>query len=263
MLASYHNHSSWSDGKGSLEEMIESARAQGVEELGVSDHFVLHPDGKQYPWSIHPDQLGAYVDEILELARTAPLTVRLGLEVDWFPNIAEAIRHALEPYPFDYLIGSVHEVNGFIVDGSPQAWERLTAAERDEIHRQYWLNLGTMAESGLFDIAAHLDLCKKFAFHPTIDLSVEIAAALDAIASAGLVVELNTAGWYKPCNDAYPALALLEQCHERNVPVTLSSDSHRPEDLVRDFDRGAARLREAGYEQLTRFAGRRRRQEVL
>ena len=31
-----------------------------------------------------------------------------------------------------------------------------------------------------------------------------------AIAAAGLIVELNTAGWHKPCKDGYPSLDILK-----------------------------------------------------
>ena len=52
----------------------------------------------------------------------------------------------------------------------------------------------SLAESGLFDIAAHLDLAKKFGFFATTDLTDVLEPALDAIAAADLVVEVNTAG---------------------------------------------------------------------
>ena len=37
---------------------------------------------------------------------------------------------------------------------------------------------------------------KKFGFYPSRPPTEQIDAALDAIAEAGLVVELNTAGWH-------------------------------------------------------------------
>ncbi len=87
----------------------------------------------------------------------------------------------------------------------------------------------------------------------------EIDAALDAIADADLVVELNTAGWHKPIRDAYPDEGLLRRCHRRAIPVTLSADAHQPDHLLRDFDRGAERLRAAGYDRIARFRERERR----
>ena len=46
--ASYHNHTRWSDGKGTPEAMVAAASTQGLPEVGLSDHYVLHPDGFEY-----------------------------------------------------------------------------------------------------------------------------------------------------------------------------------------------------------------------
>jgi histidinol-phosphatase (PHP family) len=261
MLATYHIHSRYSDGLSGIPELIEQALALGVAELGISDHFVLPPHGRLVSWAMRPDRLGEYVTEVTHLQHQlqqdrAPLVLRLGLEVDYFPGHAPAIADALAGVPWDYLIGSVHEVDGFGVDSRAEDWAALSPAERQRVHRRYWQILREMADSRMFDIAAHLDLTRKFAFYPTEPLDREIAAALDAIAAAGMVVELNTAGWHKPCNDAYPSLAILQQCHQRGIAATLSSDAHEPAHLLRDFDRGAAVLAQAGYTEFVRFAGR-------
>jgi histidinol-phosphatase (PHP family) len=262
-LATYHNHTSWSDGKAPLADMVAAARSFGIAELGVSDHFVLHPEGKRYAWSMPIERLDEYLAELEDARRAAPDLVRVGLEVDWFPGYADALRDALAGRRFDYLIGSVHEVDGTVIDGSPRVWEAMSPARCDEVHRRYWVLMRGLAESGLFDVAAHLDLPKKFDYHPTVSPEAEIDAALDAIARAGLVVELNTAGWHKPVRDAYPTLDLLRRCRARDIPVTLSADAHRPDHLLRDFDRGADRLRDAGYDRIARFADRTARFEPL
>ena len=41
---SYHNHSNFSDGSSSLEQMCRSAKAAGLREFGMSDHWVIPPD---------------------------------------------------------------------------------------------------------------------------------------------------------------------------------------------------------------------------
>jgi histidinol-phosphatase (PHP family) len=277
MLATYHNHSNWSDGKPTLREMLDAARQMGIGELGVSDHWVLHPQGTIHKWAMHPDRLGEYVQALLDLredaTRQAGPTVRIGLEVDWFPHRPPPhapdpglpLRAVLDKHPFDYLIGSVHEVDGFMIDGSPAAWQPLSQDQINHLHRRYWQNMQSLGESRLFDIVAHIDLPKKFAFYPACDLSRDIGEALDAIAAAANrpVVEVNTAGWHKPCACAYPSLEILRECRKREIPVTISADAHQTGHLLRDFDKAAAHLREAGYTHVARFAGREKRFESL
>jgi histidinol-phosphatase (PHP family) len=275
MLATYHNHSNWSDGRPTPREMLDTAQRMNIRELGVSDHWVLHPEGIKPKWAMHPDRVGEYVDELISMRRAAIKSggtqVRIGLEVDWFPPRPDApdpglpLRAALSHLPFDYLIGSVHEVDGFTIDGSSAAWQGSSQDQVNHIHRRYWQIMRTLGESGMFDIVAHIDLPKKFGYRATCDLSREIGEALDAIAAAPNrpVVELNTAGWHKPCACAYPAPDILRECRRRDIPVTISADAHHTEHLLRDFDKAAARLREAGYTQVARFAESEKRFESL
>lgn len=263
MLATYHNHSNYSDGKASIAELVVAARAQGVGEFGLSDHFTLRPDGADVSWSMPTRRVHEYLSELAAQETPEGPAIRLGLEVDWFEGHADAIGATLADLPLDYIIGSVHYIFDKEIDGSPEHWKRMDQSRVDEVFSEYWKQVRLMAESRLFDIAAHLDLPKKFGFASTCDVSGRIADALDAIAAAGMVVELNTAGWHKPCNDAYPTLEIFQQCRARGIPVTLSADAHDPDHLLRDFDRGAERLAAAGYEEVARFKNRARRMEPL
>jgi histidinol-phosphatase (PHP family) len=201
------------------------------------------------------------------------------LEVDWYhpslaPNHAQRLNDVLQHYPFDYIIGSVHQIQvpwggAFMIDGSATAWQKLSREQIDEVHRHYWFHMKTLAESGVYDIVAHIDLPKKFGFYPAIDLQREIADALDAIAAATtveggpLAVEVNTAGWHKPCVDAYPTLDILRECNSRGIPSLMNADAHHADHLVRDFEKAADRLAEAGYSQGARFSQRAIRFEPL
>ena len=262
MLATYHNHSRFSDGSAEPEEIYAAAVEAGVEELGISDHWLPRPGPKPPAWAMPSARLEEYVERLRALDARGKAEggcrVRIGLEVDWLPEYAAEIAACLERLPLDYVIGSVHEVDGFLIDAAPRYWDGLEPAARDAVHRAYWREVRRMGESGLFDIAGHIDLSRKFGHWPAVDLTAEIEAALGALAASDLVVELNTAGWHKPCASAYPELEILRRCRRRGIAVTLSADSHRPEHLLRDFARGAERLRAAGYGEIARFAGRRR-----
>jgi histidinol-phosphatase (PHP family) len=260
MLVSYHVHSRWSDGKAEIEEMIRAAADAGLDEIGLSDHYVLTPSRSQLDWSMPLDRLDEYVDAVQTAAGTAPdgLLVRLGVEADFIPETAADLRDILASQPFDYVIGSVHIVDGFTVDSTPSAWDPISQPERNEILRAYWVRVRQMAESGLFDFAGHLDLPKKFGIRATVDLSDEISAALDAIAVAGMAVEVNTAGWYWTCDEPYPSERIIRGCLQRDIPILVPSDAHVPENIVRGYERAFALLREAGCRETVNYAGRQR-----
>ena len=258
MLISYHSHSRWSDGEGEIEDFVYTASLMGLSEFGPSDHYVLSPGGKLESWSMPLDALGDYVEAVQKAAGCAErgLVVRLGLEADYFPETAEDLRKILWSHPFDYVIGSVHRLDGFQIDDTIEDWLPLSQDERNDIIRRYWIRVKEMAESRMFDIAGHLDLVKKFDMRPSIDLSKEISSALDAVANAGMSIELNTSGWYKPCREAYPSFDILKGCFDRGIPVLISADAHKPEDLIRDYERAKQLLLRVGYTEFVSYRGR-------
>lgn len=264
MLTSYHNHTLWSDGQGDLRQMIEGARQAGVDELGISDHYVLRPGDEQVAWSMPLGFLPTYVEAVQEARRESQTPiVRLGLEADYLPETIDRLRALLAQYPFDYLIGSVHYAGDFPVDEDAGLWERLSADECNAVWRLYWQRIRGLAESRVFDIVGHLDLPKLFGYRPTVDLAAEEAAALDAIAAAGMAIEINTAGWHKPVREAYPSPHLLRAACRRGIPLMVNADAHRPEHLTRGLAEGRALARAAGYSEVVRYEARRRLTEAL
>ena len=247
------------------EEYVEQARAAGVDEIGFAEHVYRFRQTEalwEIPWMRERsvDDLDTYVDAV-EAAKERGLPVKLGLEVDYFPGIERELSELLEPYPWDYLLGSVHFVDGFAVDQEPGLVHRLPVGEA---WRRYFVWLRNAARSGLFDSLSHPDLVKFFGMRPpdeeTHYLHVETA---DAIEAAGVCVEVSAAGLHKPVGELYPDRDLLAACRDRAVPITLSSDAHEPAHVGRDLDKAAALARDVGYETLTVFERRQRRQEPL
>jgi len=259
IFTSYHNHTTWSDGSATVPEMIDGARSAGLKELGISDHFAPTPGGDRVSWALSPQLLDAYVAQIRQAMELPPdITLRLGLEVDFFPETAELIRQRLAPYPFDYLIGSVHFIDNFPIDLSEQAWKEISEESRNGIWRAYWQRLRAAAQSGLFDIVGHFDLPKKFRFYPSVDLTAEALAVLDAVAAADMAIEINTSGWDRPAAEAYPSLFYLEEANRRKIPLVINSDAHAVGELTRHFERARHLALAAGYRELVGFERRHR-----
>lgn len=242
-----------SDGVCTLEEQIAGAHAAGLDELGISDHYVAHPS-LQVEWSMPLDSLPSYIQKLQNAAaQLRELRLRVGVEADYFPEAVDELRGRLDPLPLDYVIGSVHYLSKFPIDEHKRYWEALSEEELNEKWALYWQRVGDMAATGLYDIVAHIDLPKKFGHRPTADLTKERNAALDAIARAGMAIEINTAGWSLPAKEAYPAPDILRAARERDIPLLINADAHSPKHLTRDFDRARSLARDCGYTELVRF----------
>ena len=114
--------------------------------------------------------LDDYCDAVLEAKRQG-LPVKLGLEVDYVGEQQARLAELLEPYPFDYLLGSVHWLDGMAVDMSPGVWEVMTV---DEGWQRYIDALCELAVSQTVHVLAHPDLAKIFGRRPDPVLLAEL-----------------------------------------------------------------------------------------
>ncbi len=245
-----------------VEPFVEAARQVGVDEIGFTEHVYYFRQTREL-WHVpyHTERcshdLEAYVEAVIG-AKERGLPVKLGLEVDYEPGREDETRALLEPYPWDYLLGSVHFVDGLGIDGEPRLLDELGV---EETWARYFSTLARAAQSRLFDSLAHPDLVKMWGERPERELerTMQLQAA-GAIAESGVAIEVSTAGLRRPVAELYPDPGLLAACRERGVPVTLASDAHLPELVGRDFDHALELLRSTGYETITVFEQRTSRQ---
>jgi histidinol-phosphatase (PHP family) len=274
VIVDYHMHLRGSVASGpeplvhtveAIERFLEVAAARGVDEIGFTEHDYYFRQTREVwrtPYQLErchfdiEDYVGAVV-----AAKERGLPVKLGLEVDWWPGGNERLHELLAPYPWDYLLGSVHWVDDLEVDLEPGIWATRSV---DEVWRAYGAAVAALARSGFVDILAHPDLAKKFGRRASPGVLVEVEEQIVAAAvEGGVAIEISTAGLHKPVGELYPSLPLLAECAARGVPLTLASDAHVPENVGRDFETAVKTAWVAGYRTVTVFDARVGRQEPL
>jgi histidinol-phosphatase (PHP family) len=247
-----------------VERYVAAAEEAGIGELGCSEHvyrFSAALDVWRHPfWE---EQARDDLDAYCEFVRTTPL--RLGLEVDFVPGAEDRTASLLERHDLDYVLGSVHFVGDRAVDHEGwDIWE--LRGDPDSIWRRYFDAVAEAARSGLFDVMAHPDLVKVWGRGrppPERDPRFYYEPAVEAIAEAGVAVEVSTAGLRKPAGELYPAPAFATMCLEAGAPFSLSSDAHSPADVGYAYDRAIAEMRDWGIEEIVTFEHRRRTSEPL
>ncbi len=80
MIATYHNHSKWSDGQSDFAELYRHAEEIDVNILGLSDHFCIYPDGTSAEWGLDPNKMNDYLNEVNSYRDKGSLQVCVGLE---------------------------------------------------------------------------------------------------------------------------------------------------------------------------------------
>jgi histidinol-phosphatase (PHP family) len=241
-----------------VERFVGVAAERGIDEIGFTEHGYYFEETRPL-WSApyHLERcrhaLEPYVEAVVA-AKQRGLPVKLGLEVDFVPGREEETRDILEPFPWDYLIGSIHFIGEEGIDGPPSLVERVGV---ETAWRRYYDTLALASGSGLFDSLAHPDLVKMYG--P--EIPWDWAAVADSLDGARL--EVSSAGLRRSHGELYPNSRLLTEAKKRGVEITLASDAHVPQHVGRDLDRAIDHARTAGYETVTVFERRQARQEPL
>ncbi len=256
-----HSHVSH-DGAGTIAEHVRAAEDRGLAETCFTEHLDFYPlaDGLSCATIPTEERLLVYLEEVREARQRSRIVVRAGLEVDYKPEADRWVRDLLDRMPFDFLLGSVHNVGTWPVSGPPemaQAYFRERGAEKGCL--DYLEIVERSVATDLFDSVAHLDLMKRF--QPVNGelmkrgrLRDQIVAILEVMAANGTGIEVNAAGLVHDPREAYPSLYILKLAHERGVEVlTVGSDSHRPETVGRNLDAALLLAREAGFPHLYTF----------
>jgi histidinol-phosphatase (PHP family) len=260
VLADYHTHTPLCrHAQGEPEAFVDAAVAAGLLEYGIADHAPVRPEPFD-DWRMLECELPDYFEWLRRAEDHAGgrIAIRSGLECDWLEGCEEWIHELGGRRDWDYLIGSVHYLGDWDFD-HPKWLGRWAEADVEAVWGHYWATYAQMAASGLFDILGHPDLVKKFSHVPGGDLDRFYDPAIDAIAASGSIIELNTAGWHKPCGEAYPAPRFLELACSAGVGLVISSDAHDPAEVARDFPRAAELAKAAGYHEVVLLEKRHRK----
>lgn len=255
-LVNTHCHTGYcGHAEGEVREYAQIAHDAGLTTLAFTDHYPLTKtfDPDDYLSVLEPD-IPAYKRDVLDARdRFGDMEILLGCELDYLGAYEdrEGLHDNLDD--FDLVLGSVHFVDGWPFDDPSKAdrWEEPGAV--DEIWNRYvdlWCDAATDA-SLRFDVMSHPDLAKKFGHYPSFDLLPLYKRMAEAANAGGKMIELNTSGSYYKCKDMFPCTELLAEFNHAEVPATLGTDAHVPENVTRDIEQGYERLYRAGYRKLT------------
>lgn len=253
----YHIHTSrCGHATGKAAEYVEAAKAAGLVEIGFSEHLPM-PQRDDRSLTMASDDLPLYVDEVLSLRdKHHEISIKLGIEADYFPGHEEWLAQTLNSYPFDYVLGSVHFIGDWGFDDSRNLaqWRRQ---DPTVVYDAYYQLVAEAVSSGLFDVLAHPDLVKKFGLKPTKDQTANYKMIAQALVRSATAVEISSAGLRKPVGEIYPSAPFLRELTAAGAKFTLGSDAHRPREVGSAFPDLLQLLAECGGGVLVGFTGRR------
>lgn len=263
-LFNLHTHSIFSDGKSTPEEVVQEAIRQGLKVLGFSDHS---PVPFENSFAIKDNEVDDYINTIKSLKEKYKnnIDIYCSMEMDFIPGKVRNFREMKQSLGLDYMIGSVHLVGNdvnrlWFIDGSKYETydEGLFNYYDGDIKKgvkAFFYQYNEMIETEEFDIVGHFDKIKMHNRNRYFNEEDKwyrdyLMETLTLIKEKSLIVEVNTRGIYKKrSEDFYPSTWILPIMREMNIPVVISSDSHKAEELTLCFDEAEKALKAAGYKE--------------
>ena len=226
IMFDFHMHSTVSfDGIDCARDMAEAAAKNGLREICFTDHLDYNTDPLT-PQNLFTMEAYAKAYDGLEIPG---LTIRRGVEFGLTEWNREQMAEFLSRRPFDFVIGSVHYIDG---DDPYDAeyWQGKTVSEA--FSRYLETTLRCVRAHRDFDVLGHLTYVCKSAHNPThepvlysdySDIADEIMRTL---AENGKGMEINTSGVDK-AGVFLPSADFLRRFKELGGEiVTVGSDAH-------------------------------------
>ena len=241
-MTDFHAHTRYCHGAGEPEDFARAALDRNMPQLGLVGHAFTAFDNS-YCMPQRAEEYRAAAARAKE-AFEGKIKLFCGIEMDAFSDE--------DPSLFDYAIGSVHYVE---VGGKYYSVDHTEAIQRDMIREvfggdpyafaeSYYKTVGEVVERTSCDIIGHFDLLTKFnedgtVFDESHPRYIEAwQAAAEKLLKTGKLFEINVGAISRGYRKTpYPAFAIAKWLAERGAKFILSSDAHRPEDILFEFEK--------------------------
>ncbi|XP_068701838.1 uncharacterized protein [Montipora foliosa] len=226
-----------------LEEVILRAIDVGFEHYGLSEHMprFLLEDLYEEETADHltPSDLQIMFTCFVKEARglqekyKTKISLTVGMETDVIREESfEAIQRLKREFELDYLVGSVHHVDGIPIDCGLEQFEKAEelVGGTEEVMCRYFDHQFRLLEEVSPEVIGHFDLIR--AHRPEFEFSdmiwEKIVRNINFGISYGALFEINTSGASpnKKLQFPYPHRNVLEHMLKSGAKLTLSDDSH-------------------------------------
>ncbi|MDF2614563.1 MAG: hisK [Clostridia bacterium] len=243
--------------KDKMESYIETAIAQGLEEITFTEHMPL-PDGVltsrlQKECGLVPQEVQSYFREIdlMKEKYKGQIKINKGLEVDYIEGYEEETKSLLNLYGEELEDGllSVHilkvEKQYYCIDMSQDDFGLLAEliGGVEKLYDRYFETLlkAIQADLGVFKPKriGHPTIVRIFNLKYPLDYKnrVLLEEVVKAIKDRNYQVDFNTAGLRKPfCNEPYPSGLFLELSKKYELQMVYGSDAHAASDVGSAFE---------------------------
>lgn len=257
-LRDYHIHSSFSfDSKAPMEDTVKLAIERGIAEIAFTDHYDPYASAPEAP----DFDINEFFKEVRRLQEkyAGQICILAGIEAGQAQLYGEHIAKFLPQYPFDFVIGSVHNVTGDV----DLAFQTYTLANMSSWLEKYFLEALEAAKTGLYDVFGHLNYICRYMYKQEIPVNIHdyedlAILVLKQIIAQGKGIEINVSMLRdKKTPTTLPSIELIKKYRSMGGEIiTIGSDAHASAHVGVGIKRGMELAKRAGFRYITVFKGR-------
>lgn len=247
----------------SLELVIEEYIRREFAWVGITEHMppsderFIYPDEKAAGLDLEAmhNRFGRYIETGRELQQkyASRITIYLGFETEGYAGAVDAVRKLRSQYAPDYILGSVHHVNGIAFDMGPDQYDEAlwTAGSYEALYLNYFDRQYELLCALVPEVVGHFDLIRIFdpdyATHLRVPIVWErICRNLEFVQANGLILDFNLRALSKGGKEPYVAAPILKQAISMGIRLAPGDDSHGVADIGKHMAEGIQILRAFG-----------------
>ncbi len=255
-----HSGEFCSHARDTLEAMVLAYIEQGFSLVGITEHMPPVSDRFIYPDEREAGLDGAALrlrfDRYMTVARelqkkyASRIAIQVGFETETCPGYQDSVRRLVEEYDPDYIVGSVHHLDGIPFDYSPEEYQLAidAAGSLDNIFCRYFDLQFEMINALKPAVVGHLDLIRIYdpEYRERLEnpeIRDRILRNLERIKELDLILDCNCRSIEKD-GETFPARSILIQALKMGITVVPGDDSHRVATVGRGIREGMELLRE-------------------
>ncbi len=246
-----------------LEEVVQAYIDQGFAWVGLTEH--MPPTDDRY---LYPEELAAgltaeamaerfvhYIEEARRLQQRYAdrIEILVGFETEDTPGAISLAEQLMARHRPDYIVGSVHHIEGIPFDYSEEAYQRAIDAVGgiEALYCAYFDRQHHLIERLKPQVVGHFDLIRLF--DPIYRRQLmrrnvldKVQRNLELIRDLGLMLDFNVAAMKKGAFEPYLCRPILNQALYLRIPVVPGDDSHGVATVGLHLDDGIRILKEMG-----------------
>lgn len=228
----FHLHSDFSmDSKAAMEDMVLSAIEKNMKSICFTDHIDLESTEQKLDFYFRTSDYFRQINRVKYKYRNQ-IQILAGVEIGLQPHLVDRYEEILSTNPFDFVIGSIHSVNGkdIFLDNYVEGLDPLLALE------DYYIAMYDSIKAFTnYDVLGHIDFIDRyfndFSTIPKFDeYQAIIIEILKLLIENGKGIDLNTSGIKYGLGYSHPKVPILKLYKALGGEIiTIGSDAHTPE----------------------------------